>query len=219
MNAASKFYREFMAFQLAKAVVPWASKHVEPAFNGDVDAAFSLSIALPDADRGAVAVGMWRAKVPREAFRAYFSCVWMHDHRHVIEAAQTRRRLAYLFRYAAFPLPDALPDVVRVWRGTSKLSIAESSKGYSWTTNRDIACWFAMRFADSNGSPLVLAADVPKTDIALFTDDRSESEAVLMMPPKAIFIDGSTEDWAHGYQRFEACKKMPIQVGGGSHDL
>jgi hypothetical protein len=113
-----------------------------------------------------------------------------------------------MFRYAAFPLPEVWPDVVRVWRGTSKLSIAEAIGGYSWTTDRDVACWFAMRFAERNGSPVVLAADVAKTDIALFTDERSEREALLLTPPTGIFIDGEEVDWALGFQRFEKSKNL-----------
>ena len=192
----------------------WFEKHAYPhelkdaraAFDGDVEAAFSLSCALENHKRGAVAVAMWRAKVKREAFREYFSSVWEHDHRHVIDAAQTRRTLGYMFRYAAFPIPAELPDVVELWRGTSKLTIAEAREGYSWTTDRDTACWFAMRFADTNGAPLVLTAEVAKSDIALFTNAREESEALLIRPPAAVKIDGDATDWQDGYDRYEAKK-------------
>ena len=57
-----------------------------------------------------------------------------------------------------------------------------------------------MRFAGDNGSPLVLTADVPKRDIAIFTDDRGESEAVLMRPPAAR-VDGDVSDWSACYLR------------------
>lgn len=191
-----------------KNAYPHEAEYARAAFDGDVEAAFSLSCALENHKRGVVAVAMWRCKVPREAFRAYFSSVWDHDHRWVIDAAKTRRCLAYMFRYAEFPIPDELPDVVRVWRGSSKLNMSEARQGYAWTTDRDTACWFAMRFADVYGSPLVLAADVAKTDIALFHDERNEREVVLMKPPANILIDGNMEDWAHGYGRFEAGKNL-----------
>lgn len=200
----SKWYREFMVHQVKQTVEPCAGQHVGPAFAGDVDAAFSLSVALDNSKRGIVAVAMWQAKVNREAFRAYLSSVWTHDHRWVIDAAQTRQRLAYMFRYAAFPPLDGLPAVVRVWRGTSKLNIDEARHGYSWTTDRDIACWFAMRFAEVNGSPLVLAADVSRADIALFSNDRQESEILLMKPPSRAWIDGDERDWLTGYKRHES---------------
>lgn len=145
---------------------------------------------------------MWRTKVKREAFREYFSNAWNHDHRYVIAAAQTRRTLGYMFPYAAFPLPADLPDTVTVWRGSSYLPFDDARTGYSWTTDRDLACWFAMRFAERNGSPLLLTADIAKRDIALFTNDREESEAVLMRPP-AVRIDGDVSDWTACYQRKE----------------
>ena len=179
---------------------------MEDAFNGDVEAALSLCVALGNDLRGVVAVAMWRAKVKREAFREYFSSAWVHDHRYVIDAAQTRRTLGYMFRYAAFPIPVELPDVVTLWRGTCKLTIAEAREGYSWTTDRDTACWFAMRFADINGSPLVLSADVAKSDIALFTNAREESEALLIRPPATVKIDGDVTDWQRRYAAYEAQK-------------
>lgn len=185
---------------LEENCLPHEWRHAAPAFDGDMEEAFSLSCALRNELRGAVAVAMWRAKVPRPAYRVFLRSTWMHDHREVEAAAQNRRTLAYMFRYAAFELPAELPDVVTVWRGTSYLSLEDAKKGYSWTTDRDMACWFAMRFSESNGSPLVLTADIAKCDIALFTNERGESEAVLMRPPTAR-IDGNASDWSDGYQR------------------
>ena len=195
------------SFQKALAL-DWFEKHDHPhvleyaraAFNGDVKAAHSLSCSLPDCEFGAVAVVLWRAKLPVEAFRAYLLSTWLHDHRSVEGAAQTRRTLGYMFRYAAFPLPAELPEVVTVWRGSSALTFEATRARYSWTTDRDLACWFAMRFAGDNGSPLVLTADIPKRDIALFTNDRNESEAVLMRPPAAR-LDGDLSDWTACHQR------------------
>lgn len=179
---------------------PHVLKYALPALDGDAEAAFTLSHTMSGQELGAVAVAMWRCKVPRPAFRAYFGSVWMHDHREVETAAQTRRTLAYMFRYAAFELPADLPDVVTVWRGSSALTFNETVTRPAWTTDRDLACWFAMRFADDNGSPLVLTADVAKGDIALFTNERSESEVVLMRPPAAR-IDGDVTDWTACYLR------------------
>jgi hypothetical protein len=198
----STYIREIAAIDLARNCVPWAEKYVVPAFAGDVDAALSLAVALTNAERGAVAVLMWRCRVPVGAFREFFSTVWRHDHREVIETARNPRTLAALFRYAAFTLPAELPEVVTVWRGSSGLQLSEVKSGYSWSTNRDVACWFAMRFADRNGSPLVLRADVSRPDIALFTNDRSESEAVLTRPPNAR-VDGDVSDWNECYRRHE----------------
>ena len=144
---------------------PWAVKYVEPAFSGNPDAAFTLACALGNARRGAVAVAMWDTKVPRPAFRVFLESAWEHDHGYVIDAAGTRRRLAAMFRYAAFPLPDWIEEAVRVWRGTSGVSVNRARTGYSWTLNRDMACWFAMRFHGPARKPLVLVAEVPRGEI------------------------------------------------------
>lgn len=205
----STFQAERMCQGVEEFAEPWAVKHVRPTFAGDPGAAFSLSCSLSNDKRGVVAVVLWKAKIPQPAFRAYFAAVWAHDHANVVGAAGTRRGLAALFRYAAFPLPDELPQRVRVWRGTSRMTFARSRAGYSWTVDRDVACWFAMRFAEANGRPLVLMAEVDRSDIALYHDERSEREAVLMRPPADARIDGDPDDWR---QRFalHASRKRPV---------
>jgi len=88
---------------------PHEYKYAEAAFNGDADAAFSLSIGLENDKRGLIAVQMWRAKVPIKAFQVYLASVWDHDHRYVIRDAGGKRTLKYMFRYAKFPIPEELP--------------------------------------------------------------------------------------------------------------
>ena len=189
--------------KLSRLLEPWALPHLAPALDGDVEAASNLVWAAGNAKRGLLAVAFWRCKAPVPAYRALLSSVWGHDHREAIAAAGNRRTLRAMFRYAAFPLPNDMPEVVRVWRGTSYLSEKESAKGYSWTIDRDVACWFAMRFADRNNNPLVLAADVPMAEILLYLDERSEKEAVLFKPP-AYWIDGHPEEWRDGHERHQA---------------
>lgn len=145
---------------------------------------------------------MWRAKVPLTAFRAYFSSVWDHDHGRVIAAAGSRRNLAHMFRYAAFPIPSGLPNSFTVWRGTNQTGFEPARKGYSWTTGRDVACWFAMRGAGAD-SAIVLSATVNKADIVMFHDARCEREVVLVRPPVDVCIDGTPNDWRKGYERYE----------------
>ena len=215
MSFYEDFQKHLALTWLEKGGYPHEMEHARAAFDGDVEASHSLAFALQNSKRGVIAVAMWRAKVKREAFRNYFSSVWGHDHRHVINAAQTRRTLAHMFRYAAFPLPAELPDVVTLWRGASKLTIAEVREGHSWTSDRDTACWFAMRFADINGSPLVLSADVGKSDIALFHNERNENEAVLMRPAAAVKIDGDVTDWQGEFERYEA-QKTSAQAAPGA---
>jgi len=189
-----------IAQAISGAVLQHSSEWVIAAFAGDVEAACSLSHSLDSCERGVVAYAMWKAKVPRDAFREFFASVWLHSHHFVLRAARTRRRLAAMFHYADFPKPGHLPETVRVWRGTSRVTRKKAQSGYSWTTDRDVACWFA-----GHGGPpermFVLAADVPKSVIALYHDGRNESEVVLLAPPSA-WIDGDAHDWMAAHERY-----------------
>jgi hypothetical protein len=190
------------AFELFERLCePYEIKTMTAAFDGDVAAAGTLSVSLKNDLRGEMAVAMWRSGVPKEAFREYFSSAWDHDHHRVVDAAKNRKTLASLFRYGAFSLPGDLPERVTLWRGTSRLMLDEAVRGYSWTTDKDAACWFAMRFASYNWSALVLSAEVAKEDIALIHHGRSESEAVLLKPPSVFKIDGDQGDWQKGADR------------------
>jgi hypothetical protein len=204
----SDFYRDYVAFQVEHYADDWAKRYVAPAFEGDAKAAFDLYCALSSNKRGEVAVAMWQAKVPVGAFRAYLAPAWDHEHQYVQHAAQTRRRLAAMFRYARFPIPCELPPVIRIWRGTSHLSFADARRGYSWTTDRDMACWFAVRLAGSwaNAGSLVLTAEVGRPQIVLFHNERGESEVVLMKTPDWVTVDGDAASWQIGFDRVVAGK-------------
>lgn len=206
--AAQKSKPHELAHELACRVTKFSAELILPAFAGDVDAAGQLSVTLDNCERGAVAYAMWKARVSRDAFRAYFTPAWEHDHRWVIQAAGSRATLSKMFGYAAFDPPDHLPETVRVWRGTSHLTRKQAQSGYSWTTERDIACWFAVRHAGPNDRLMVLAADVPRRDIALYHDGRKESEAVLLTPPDA-WIDSDVNDWRIAFERHQ--KKVTAQ--------
>jgi hypothetical protein len=180
---------------------PWARQYVAAALAGDINAAGALSVALSNAKRGNVAVAFWRAGAPREAFRELLGAVWGHDHRELIVAAGTRRRLHALFRYAQFDTSH-LPDVIQVWRGAAGLGFTRTASGYAWTTERDIACWFAMRRATYFGDPIVLTAHIPREVVAFYTDERHEKEVVMFDPPVS-FIDKNVDDWRARFEFHE----------------
>lgn len=211
-----KLFHYFNMKAVSEFADPWAVKYVEPAFNGNPDAAFSLCVALSNEKRGAVAVAMWKAKVPNPAFRTFLESAWMQDHDYVIDAGGTRRCLAAMFRYAAFPIPEFIADAVRVWRGTAGIPVSTARKGYSWTLNRDTACWFAMRKGRPDGNPLVLVADVPRSEIALYTNERDESEVLLLRAPAAT-VDGSPDEWQHRYEARKNEANMALSDKSEAH--
>lgn len=206
--AKSVSYSAASAFAMAMHLAdPWAIKYVEPVFQGDPSAAFSLAIALSNEKRGRMAVILWRAKVASETFRVFLGEVWMHDHRHVIEAAGTRRRLTSMFSYAEFPTPPAADETFLAWRGTFGVSVDQARRGFSWTLDRDIACWFAMRFDRYDGTQLVLVTEITAKDIAYYTDDREEREVVLLKAPRAS-IDGTVTDWLDRYTAVKTKRQL-----------
>lgn len=189
---------------------PWG-RYVELAFSGDPDAGRCLDVALSNPKRGAVAVAMWNAKerTPARVSRV-FGRGRDHDHAWVIGAAGPRRRLAAMFRYVAFPLPGFMGPTVRVWRGTCGVSVSRARAGYSWTLNRDVACWFAVRCADQARKPLVLAAEVAREEIVLlYTNEREAAEAVLMRPLTAS-VDGVPEEWRSRFEAVQAARPAVV---------
>jgi hypothetical protein len=200
----------FLCYHIEAQVDSWAVAHIAPVLIGNVDAAISFALALSNDQRGGVAVALWEAKIPVPAYRAFLESVWTgdHDYRAVINAAKTRRRLQAMFRYAKFDT-SSHPDIIRVWRGTWGIGIKAATTGFSWTTDRDLACWFAMRM--SARSPLVLMAEVPRETIACYTNERGEKEVVLFTPPAAV-VDGTEAEWAERYHAVQSKRNAERKI-------
>lgn len=192
-------YQTYYSSRLLALADPHAKRYVMPAFYGDADAALSLCCALRNDLRGVAAVFMWKASVARPSMRALLVTAWKHDHDYVRAAAGTRRRLASMFRYANFAVPEWIPETVRVWRGVHGVGLrtAEAILGHSWTLDRDVACWFAFRHHQSAGArPLVVTAEVKRSTIAMYDDARQEREVVLTHRPRGARLDPTPHDWA-----------------------
>lgn len=89
----------------------------------------------------------------------------------------------YLMEPDDYNLYKSLPDVVEVYRGirTNSLKV----RGMSWTTDKEVAVWFAKRFSKQGETGRVLKAFIRKADILAIFNDRGESEVVLN-PDKLI---------------------------------
>lgn len=78
-----------------------------------------------------------------------------------------------------------LPDVIKVFQGHT----TERNDGWSWTTQRHTAEWFARRFADlEQDSPRVSVGVVRKSAVLAYFTRRSEAE-VLVDPEAVELID------------------------------
>jgi hypothetical protein len=194
--------------------------------------ALLLMVTLPNRDRGKAALGLVKALgAPLEKRVVYSGLMtaWDHDHREVLSAFGDPQAFANALRKVAEPSGRNRP--VRAWRGVSS---PHAAYGISWTTDRDVACWFAMRFRDHHRSPMVFVADIPPALIIAEHDERAERE--LLVDPdelsweRVVLDDGSAEgseieaydvdvdqkpprraidDWQLAAERYEKRKNAP----------
>jgi hypothetical protein len=207
----AKMNRFLTCRALEKFVEPWAIAHVAPAMAGNIQAAAHLAHAVSNEKRGIVVVEFWKARAPAPAFRELLHEVWLHEHREVIYASRTRRTLRAMFNYARFDTSQ-LAQSVRVWRGTCALPFSKAVRGYSWTTDRDVACWFAMRFSDAYKNPLVLTAEIEREMIGAYSNERKEREVVLLTPPRNVVIDGDPNDWQERYDVVSSIREAEMKA-------
>lgn len=84
------------------------------------------------------------------------------------------------YRELGDPLPDG--DTLTLYRGVSGEGEMRRPNGISWTDSIDVAAWFAMRFADTLGSPAVYTVEAKREWVATKIDDRDESEYIVTLP-------------------------------------
>jgi hypothetical protein len=146
------------------------------------DDAELLMQVLPNRDRGVAALRLFEALGARRDKHVVNSGLmeaWDHDHGGVLAAFGDEQGFADALRTVAKPFRRKRP--VRAWRGVSS---PQAAYGISWTTDRDVACWFAMRFRDCHSSPLVFVADISPDFIITEHNERSERE--LLVDPLAL---------------------------------
>jgi len=69
-----------------------------------------------------------------------------------------------------------LPAWIPVFQGHTN----ESHDGWSWTTNKSTAEWFAQRFADfEDATPVVTSGTVRRCDVLAFFTRRGENEILV----------------------------------------
>ena len=71
---------------------------------------------------------------------------------------------------------QSLPQIVTVYRGVRKRGKPD---GISWTLNRDTALWFSTRFGRRTEESTVWVAEVDKSCILAYFNDRNENEVIV----------------------------------------
>ena len=162
----------------------------------------------------------------RNSYGEFLENAWDHDHQHVQSYAMNFPRededgedcsgsfinmgevLQECFEYAAFSIPDDLPETLTIYRGCYGLSPTDTACGYSWTTSRKTGAWFANRkpfrdvfpvaHYDEALGPCLVKATIKRSDVMLFTNAREEAEIVTfaVKPWEAEQIKPTTEEGA-----------------------
>lgn len=199
-----------MIFDSDPAWRVWHKEHLkrlqDGVLRGAPKQALELAASVTPEMRGTLAVSLWQSNVPPSAYRVFLDEVWSKYHGAVIDHVRSRKRLIQMFLHADFSLPTDWPDQITLWHGANKISPLKAAKGYSWTTSKDVACWFAMRFDSDPSTCMVLKTTVSKSQIVYFSDDRSESEVLLIRPPrpKSVAMDGNLSAWQQCADRHAA---------------
>jgi hypothetical protein len=202
----------FLQFDVEAALqsFPWGRPAFERvlaagAGSDEYGAGDDLILAAHNQHRGLIAYWLYLRLRAGECsvvlYRAAFDSTWNHDHNWLL-SDMSRHGLRDMFCWAAFPIPAEIPAMVDIWRGVSgQRSVRQVARGLSWTIDRDMACWFAMRFTSPKRKPMVLKATMPRDALFYPYNERDEYEVVCFDAGAAAAIDGGPEDWAAGAER------------------
>ena len=87
---------------------------------------------------------------------------------------------------------EQLDNPLKLYRGTR---VREKTAGLSWTTNRERAIWFANRWQEAPGSPVLQVVFVdPAHDVIGPFHQRGEDEYILFNPDNRIITYEEIED-------------------------
>ncbi len=120
----------------------------------------------------------------------------------------TRKRIGHLLN----------ENMITVFRGSTENSLS-SDDALSWTYDKDVARWFALRFVDVGFTkrPQILTAQVDVSDILDVLEDTNEKE-VVVIPPNLCgsLFDEQSEDisydkeFMHEFQQKRAAYQKEI---------
>ena len=97
--------------------------------------------------------------------------------------------LSAMFECGGVRLPDRR-GTITVYRGGQD-DLEAVRRGWSWTTRRGVAAWFARRFPQ----PLVIEARVRPVRILHACDERDEHEVVIAGGARRAAVSGTPDAW------------------------
>jgi hypothetical protein len=203
--------------ELRKALSDEIKSELDEILSGNFSLGDVLALypRLSDPQKGALVPCLVRWGASPKTLRQCLRHVWKVDSELILTAlGGSLEDARALFRRAQFPLPESLPAVVTVYRGTAGRTLEQAREGLCWTLARDAACWFATLYERRNaGNPLVVTAPVRRDQILFFDEDDGlhEEEVVLDRISSGDIDPGGEAEWrARGYQYIKKRKRAGL---------
>ena len=188
LHLRGKRVEEVCADFLHKELPLFSHCYIDAALSGDLEACRSLSIT-DNCCRPLVLVCLYACCRDSDGFKEALSGIWGHDGPLVLREI-TSSLLVNIFRCGG-KVSRELPKSVTVYRGGLG-TIDQLRRGWSWTTERGVAAWFAERVA---GEPLVIEAKVASARILHMSDARCEREIVMAGGVRRAAVSGTSDSW------------------------
>jgi hypothetical protein len=196
-NYLDRYQKDFARRRL-KQLLPDVSHAITPALNGDDNAIKEvLGELVGDMEAQADALEiLYRNRQHEKLLQRVFAHAWSGNRHNWLMQTYIEEQEAFLRNLVkvAGTKSTGLPEQVTVWRGGSGPDVAN---GWSWTFDRQIACFFANYPANHgriNGfdNAVVLKATIPSSIILHLDNSRDEHEAVIPGgAPGAVLDDDS----------------------------
>jgi hypothetical protein len=180
---------EVCADLLRRKLPVFSHPDIDDALRGDVEAAIGLSLT-DNHLRPLVLLCLYSVCRDSAGFKAAFTDIWAHDG-HLVFRAIGAPLLSDMFMVAGVR-PERQGSVT-VYRGGQGV-IDVLRRGWSWTTQRSVAAWFATRYSTID-EPLVVEATVKPSRIVHVCDERDEHEVVIPCGVRGAIVSGTLDEW------------------------